>query len=127
LQAGRNAATSWHALLDKSEVLVPLQKPELDIVTYFPRMSTLEQIDRVSAELFHRSAAVDRKEQIHLATYVMKQSGFAKRGFDIPVDPARDSARIMRSVLMKPEQENWIPDLHSHVENVTKEITEENK
>ena len=127
LQAGRNAATSWHTLLDQSEVLVPLQKPELDIVTYFPRMSTLEQIDRVSAELFHRSAATDRKEQIHLATYVMKQSGFAKRGFDIPVDPARDSARIMRSVLMKPEQENWIPDLHSHVENVTKEITEENK
>ncbi len=127
LRADRNAATSWHALLQESDYLQPLQAPELDIVTYFARMNTLEQIDHVSFELFQRSAAVERTEQIHLATYVMKHEGFAKRGFGIPADPDRESARIMRSVLMKPEQETWIPDLHSHVEKVTREIIEENK
>lgn len=127
LRAGRNAATNWYELIQASDYLVALQKPELDIVTYFPNLATLGSIDHVSQELFQRSAAPTRSEQIHLATYVMKQSGFAKRGFDIPKDSTRESARIMRSVLMKPEQENWIPDLHSHVESLTRTIIKEMK
>jgi hypothetical protein len=36
------------------------------------------------------------------------------RGIEIEADV--ESARIMRSVLMKPEQEQLIPELHFHVE-----------
>ena len=125
LQGGRNAAVQWHKLLSESEVLVPLQVPELDIVAYLPRASKLSSIDAISHAVFEKSFQAPRDQQIHLATYVMKPQGFARRGFDLEQD--RDTARILRSVLMKPEQENWIPDLHSHVETLTKQLIKEHK
>ncbi len=120
LLAGRNAALTWHGLLEKSEVLAPYQLPELDIVAYLPRVDSLSELDRVSHELFLRAADADRKEQIHLATYVVKPQALKDRGFSLTEDA--DQARIMRSVLMKPEQENWIGDLHSHLESITREM-----
>ena len=84
----------------------------------------MSQLDHMSYELFLRSAAVDRKEQIHLATYVVKPDALAMRGFNLSQDA--DKARIMRSVLMKPEQEHWVGDLHSHLENLTKQLIGEN-
>jgi hypothetical protein len=33
-----------------------------------------------------------------------------------------DKARIMRSVLMKPEQEFWVGNLHAKVEELTKQL-----
>jgi len=82
-------------------------------------------LDWASHEIFERSAKVDRANQIHLATYVMKPDGFAKRGISLVQNS--DTARIMRSVLMKPEQEHWIPDLHSHVESLAKQLIEEKR
>lgn len=120
LLAGRNAALTWHGLLEKSEVLAPYQLPELDIVAYLPKVDSLSELDRVSHELFLRAADADRKEQIHLATYVVKPQALKDRGFSLTEDA--DQARIMRSVLMKPEQENWIGDLHSHLEAITREM-----
>jgi glutamate/tyrosine decarboxylase-like PLP-dependent enzyme len=120
LLAGRNASLTWHGLLEKSEVLAPYQLPELDIVAYLPKVDSLSELDRVSHELFLRAADADRKEQIHLATYVVKPQALKDRGFSLTEDA--DQARIMRSVLMKPEQENWIGDLHSHLEAITREM-----
>jgi glutamate/tyrosine decarboxylase-like PLP-dependent enzyme len=120
LLAGRNAALTWHDLLAKSEVLAPYQVPELDIVAYLPKVDSLSELDRVSHELFVRSADAERKEQIHLATYVVKPQALKARGFNLIEDA--DQARIMRSVLMKPEQENWIGDLHAHLEATTREM-----
>jgi glutamate/tyrosine decarboxylase-like PLP-dependent enzyme len=120
LLAGRNAALTWHGLLEKSEVLAPYQLPELDIVAYLPKVDSLSELDRASHALFLRAADADRKEQIHLATYVVKPQALKDRGFSLTEDA--DQARIMRSVLMKPEQENWIGDLHSHLEAITREM-----
>ena len=120
LLAGRNAALTWHGLLENSEVLAPYQLPELDIVAYLPKVNSLSELDRFSHELFLRAADADRKEQIHLATYVVKPQALKARGFSLTEDA--EQARIMRSVLMKPEQENWIVDLHSHLEAKTREM-----
>jgi glutamate/tyrosine decarboxylase-like PLP-dependent enzyme len=125
LQGGRNAAVEWHKLLSESEVLVPLQAPELDIVTYLPRASKFSSVDAISQAIFEKSAQAPRDQQIHLATYVMKPQGFIRRSFELEQD--RDTARILRSVLMKPEQENWIPDLHTHVETLAKKLIKEHK
>jgi hypothetical protein len=111
---------TWHGLLEKSEVLAPYQLPELDIVAYLPKVDSLSELDRASHALFLRAADADRKEQIHLATYVVKPQALKDRGFSLTEDA--DQARIMRSVLMKPEQENWIGDLHSHLEAITREM-----
>lgn len=122
---GRRAAVDWHELLSQSEYLQPLQSPELDILAYFPKFDDLASIDWASHEIFERSAQTDRANQIHLATYVMKPEGFSKRG--LRLNENANSARIMRSVLMKPEQEGWIPDLHSHVETLAKQLIEEKR
>jgi len=125
LLGGRRAAVAWHDLIADSEYLTPLQRPELDILAYLPRFDDMSTLDWASHEIFERSAKTDRSNQIHLATYVMKPDGFAKRG--IRLTENAESARIMRSVLMKPEQEHWIPDLHSHVESLAKQLIEEKK
>ena len=120
LLAGRNAALTWHRLLEDSEVLDPYQKPELDIIAYLPKVGSMSELDRISHELFLKSADVERKEQIHLATYVVKPEALSARGFKLNEDA--EQARIMRSVLMKPEQENWVGDLHAHLEKLTREM-----
>jgi glutamate/tyrosine decarboxylase-like PLP-dependent enzyme len=120
LLAGRKAAVKWHELLETSDVLAPYQKPELDIIAYLPRAESMTELDYLSHELFVRSTDVERKEQIHLATYVVNNEALSVRGFNL--NPDADKARIMRSVLMKPEQENWVQNLHNHVEALTKEM-----
>ncbi len=120
LLAGRKAALNWHSLLESSNVLASYQKPELDIVAYLPRVNSMSELDRVSHELFVRAASGERSEQVHLATYVVKPDALAARGFDMVADA--DKARIMRSVLMKPEQEFWVGNLHAKVEELTKQL-----
>ena len=120
LLAGRNAALEWHRLLEDSDVLAPYQKPELDIVAYLPKVSSMSELDRVSHELFLRSASGERRDQIHLATYVVKPEALKARGFTLDEDA--EQARIMRSVLMKPEQEHWVGGLHTQLEAITREM-----
>jgi len=125
LRGGRRAALDWHERLSTSDVLESLQKPELDIVTYLPKTSSMSELDRVSQTIFERSSNLARPDQVHLATYVMKTEGLSKRGIHLEQD--KGSARILRSVLMKPEQEFWVSKLHNHVESMAKSIMEESK
>ena len=120
LRAGRNAAKHWHQLLTDSELLQPLQSPELDIVAYFARTNSLARIDEISQTVFEQAANAERADQIHLATYVMKSQAFADRGFDLQGDEPK--AKILRSVLMKPEHEYLVPTLHSRVESLVSKL-----
>lgn len=116
----RRAATQWYDRLVESEVLVPYQKPELDILTYLPKVASMTKLDEVSHELLVQLGQGDRKEQIHLATYVVKPEQLRARGFDLTEDS--NHARILRSVLMKPEHETWVPILHQKVEKKAAEL-----
>jgi glutamate/tyrosine decarboxylase-like PLP-dependent enzyme len=110
----RNAAASWYEHLLSSEVLMPYQKPELDIITYLPRAKSMSQLDQVSHEILIQAAQGPKADQIHLATYVVQEDQLKQRAINLTND-ARD-ARILRSVLMKPEHEALVPTLHSKVE-----------
>jgi hypothetical protein len=120
LRAGRNAAKHWHQLLSESELLQPLQKPELDIVAYFARTDSLAKIDEISQTVFEQAANTERADQIHLATYMMKSQAFADRGFALQGDELK--AKILRSVLMKPEHEYLVPKLHARVESLVSNL-----
>jgi hypothetical protein len=74
----------------------------------------MSELDRVSHAIFEMAADTTRPQQTHLATYVVSESKLAIRGIDLRDDAV--SARIMRSVLMKPEHEPLIPEMHQHVE-----------
>lgn len=116
----RKAATSWYDLLVASDVLQPYQKPELDILTYLPKVSSMSKLDEVSHELLVQLGAGPKQQQIHLATYVVKPNQLAQRGFDLAKDA--DHGRILRSVLMKPEHELWVPKLHERIESLAREL-----
>ncbi len=114
LRAGRRGALELAARLAESERLVTYQRPELDIVTYLPRRTTMSQLDDASAELFHRAADAPEREQIHLATYTVKQHDLERRGHVLVED--RATARILRSTVMKPESEFQIESIHERLE-----------
>ena len=115
-----NAANNWHKLLLESDVLMPYQKPELDILTYLPRTSSMKELDFLSHEVLVQAGLGAREDQIHLATYIVKPEQLSQRGIKLSEDAS--SARILRSVLMKPEHEHQIPFLHRRVEDLTRKL-----
>ena len=128
LRPGRLAALHWAELIDGSEVLDLYQPPELDIVTYLPRVrpaagrarAPLSAIDRASG---HVLAAGMADSSVFLATYAVSPASLAERGHH--VDPDVERGRILRSVLMKPEAELAVGALHSRVEALAVQALEE--
>ena len=115
LSAGYRAAQNWYGLLNESDILQPYQKPELDIIAYLPRANSMSEIDRLSQAIFLQAEQAPREEQIHLATYMVKPNALFAHGINVETDLAK--ARILRSTLMKPEHETWVPRLHKHIED----------
>jgi glutamate/tyrosine decarboxylase-like PLP-dependent enzyme len=116
LRAGRRGALEWASLLERSSELTAYQEPELDIVTYLPRRPSMSTLDAASAGLFHAAAAGDPADQIHLATYTVTAAALAARGHDVVDD--QPAARILRSTVMKPESEAYVPAIHARLERL---------
>jgi len=116
LRANRRGALAWAGLLEESSALSSYQSPELDIVTYFPTRDSLSEIDAASSALFHAAAAGDPAEQIHLATYSVTAEAMAARGHTALADTTH--ARILRSTVMKPESEAYVPSIHTRLEHL---------
>ncbi len=110
---GYRAAQTWYGLIAESDILRPYQRPELDIITYLPQVTSMSELDRVSHAIFEFAADTARLQQTHLATYVVTPAQLRARGIHLEEDAER--GRIMRSVLMKPEHEPLIPEMHHHV------------
>ena len=108
LEAGVRAARAWAALLRESGELRLLTEPELDIVGYYPRRGSLSEIDAASARVL--DAGMQAEDPVYLSTLRVEAEAF-------PPDVERDAdgARILRSVLMKPEHEPHVPWLHERV------------
>jgi glutamate/tyrosine decarboxylase-like PLP-dependent enzyme len=117
LAAGRRAALEWARLLEGSVSLELYQPPELDIVAYFPATPSrsLSEIDGASARMLADGMA-DPQRPVYLSTLRIAADDFARRHPGIGRD--RDGARILRSVLMKPEAESFVPELHARVERL---------
>src|ERR1022692_2982851 len=117
LAAGRRAALDWAQLIGDSEVLDLYQAPELDILCYFPTTSpaSLSAIDHASAQMLADGMA-DRANPVYLSTLRVTKHAFARRHPRLSAD--RDGARILRSVLMKPECEGYASTLHARIEQL---------
>jgi len=117
LAAGRRAALDWAQLLSDSGRLELYQRPELDIVCYFPAASppSLSAIDQASARMLAEGMA-DPAHPVYLSTLRVTADAFGRRHPGVAAD--RDGARILRSVLMKPEAENVVADLHARIEQL---------
>ena len=114
LAAGRRAAVRWASIIRESDALELYQEPELDIVTYFPRTTplTLSAVDAASHRVMETgmNAAVD---PVFLSVARASKEAFAARHPEVQADV--DGARVLRSVLMKPESEDYLDTLHARV------------
>jgi glutamate/tyrosine decarboxylase-like PLP-dependent enzyme len=116
LRPGRRAALAWAELIRGSEELTLYQPPQLDILGYFPTRSRLSEVDRASAEVLDAGMNLPTDDALFLATYTVAGSDLGARGHSVEADvPA---GRILRSVLMKPETEAHVPELHDRVKRL---------
>jgi glutamate/tyrosine decarboxylase-like PLP-dependent enzyme len=117
LAAGRRAALAWSQLLGASDRLRLYQRPELDIVCYFPvtTPASLATIDQASARIL-ADGMKDPAHPVFLSTLTVEADTFARRHPDVAADTGR--ARILRSVLMKPESESYLAQLHARIEDL---------
>lgn len=119
LAAGRRAALDWSELIEASDVLRLYQRPELDIVTYFPAAGpapTMSGIDRASERVLR--AGMTAPDPVYLSTLRAGAEAFRARHRWVGADA--DGARVLRSVLMKPEHEQYVPHLHARVEELAR-------
>ncbi|MFE0646623.1 pyridoxal phosphate-dependent decarboxylase family protein [Streptomyces sp. NPDC058877] len=117
LHADRRAATTWATLLHQSPHLELYQQPDLDIVTYFPTPPhpALSCIDTASQQLLEAGMNA-QPDPVYLSVLRADAEAFTRRHPHLKRDA--DSARIMRSVLIKPESEHYLPTLHARVEQL---------
>ena len=118
LAAGRRAALKWADLIETSDLLELYQQPQLDIVTYFPAVdpATLSGIDAASARIL--ADGMTAPDPVYVSTLKAGHEAFTARHPKITTDT--DAARILRSVLMKPESEHHVEHLHNRVEQLTR-------
>jgi glutamate/tyrosine decarboxylase-like PLP-dependent enzyme len=112
LGAGRRAALAWAGELAGSERLNLHLQPELDIVTFFPAADSLSQIDARAAAILQ--AGMSGSDPTFLSVLSVDGAAFGQLHPDLTIDA--DAARILRSVLMKPEHELVVQRLHREVE-----------
>jgi glutamate/tyrosine decarboxylase-like PLP-dependent enzyme len=108
LAAARRAALAFADRLRRSDVLRLYLDPELDIVTYLPPASSLSELDAASASILR--AGMGEDDPVFLSTLFLEAAHLPDLEADAP------GARILRSVLMKPEHEPAVDWLATRVE-----------
>ena len=113
LAACRRAALDWAALLGESGLLKLYQPPELDIICYFRQLpgATMSGIDEASVLMLDRGMKASRP--VFLSTLRVSAAVMSSRHPGVKAD--QDGARILRSVLMKPEARGYVTELHARV------------
>jgi glutamate/tyrosine decarboxylase-like PLP-dependent enzyme len=121
LAACRRAALDWAALISESGLLRLYQPPGLDIVCFFPHVpgETMSGIDESSVLMLARGMKQDRP--VFLSTLRVTAAGLSRRHPAVRAD--RDGTRILRSVLMKPEAQGYVAELHARVEGLAAQVT----
>ena len=111
LAATLRAARAFARGIEASPAFRLWRECELDIVGYYPAGASLSEIDAASGALFDRAMAAP--EAVYLSLYRVDADAF-------PPEIVRDRphARILRSVLMKPEHEAWAESLVTRLEEM---------
>lgn len=114
----RKAALNGYSLMVNSEKLKPYKKPELDILTYFPiqlstKPQTTSQISELSKKVFEAGM---RDQTFYLSLFKVPSSEFNRLHPEYEADT--DYVTILRSVFMRPEQEDFVEELVDRIEKV---------
>lgn len=114
LEAGRAAALALHDALARdarfAERFAPLMPPELDIVAWAVRAPSASAASEAARRTFDAAAA----RGLHLAAAAFPRAMVEPCGAVGRWD--RDTVLCLRSVLMKPEHREWMPEILARLE-----------
>ena len=116
LEAGRTAALALFQWLQQSDCFVPLLEPELDIVVWGVRAASASESSQQARALFQQA----RQHQVYLALATIPRSLGETKGIVTHWD--QDTITCLRSVLMKPEHREWMPEIITRLQRATGEI-----
>jgi glutamate/tyrosine decarboxylase-like PLP-dependent enzyme len=119
IRPGRRAALRWARLLADSEELALYQEPDLDIVTFLPRAERVSDVDLLSSAVMREGMAGRPDEAVFVVACEVTAQALRARGHRLHEDV--DRAKILRSVLLKPESERWTDDQHIRLEGLAKQ------
>jgi hypothetical protein len=105
LSASRRAALDLANRLKSDPRFVVPFDPELDIVVWAPRAASASAASAESQRIFDEAARRD----LHLALIQLPVAFFAEAWPELEKD--RDYVLSLRSVLMKPEHEQWTDEI----------------
>lgn len=88
-------------------------QPELDIVAYYPEPSVphLEMVHKMSAGIMHSGMQGNESDRIFVSLYHVPSIFLTSRHNEWAVSTSLDRIAILRSVLMKPEHRDFVPEL----------------
>lgn len=112
LAACLDGAAAFADAIEGSRGFSLLLRPALDIVCYYPTAKTSTQISRASAEVFERGERTP--EPVYLAKLTLDAGRFAALAPGVTIDS--ESVTVLRSVLMRPEQAAWAPEIVRRLE-----------
>jgi glutamate/tyrosine decarboxylase-like PLP-dependent enzyme len=107
LAACRRAALGLADALRDDDALALLLEPELDIVVYHPRRGSLPAVDAASAAMLAAGMAPGGDDPVFVSALRVGEALFPA----VVARDGADGARVLRSVLMKPEHElhvDWL-------------------
>ena len=109
LEASRRAALALATRLSQDPGFALIMQPELDIVVWAVRSASASESSTLAQKVFDAAARRD----LHLALIRIPTALFAA----VVPDAARNCPEVLclRSVLMKPEHEAWVPELVSRL------------
>ncbi len=102
LDACLRAARMFWQKLHNSSTFTPLMRPELDIVVYAVNAATTRESSVKARQVFVEAA----KRELHLALIELPVDVVSRYAPEIDADS--ETVTCLRSVLMKPEHENWL-------------------
>jgi glutamate/tyrosine decarboxylase-like PLP-dependent enzyme len=110
LDAGLRSARELWQRLHNSSTFTPLMYPELDIIVYAVNSRSSSEASRRARQVFDEAA----KRELHLALIDLPADFIRRYAPEIEVDS--ETATCLRSVLMKPEHEEWVERIYALLE-----------
>ena len=108
------AAEDFATLITKQPNGSIYQYPQLDIVGYFqiPHIKSISELNRVNKEIFQKGM-IDRKKGFHLSLFSIPADSFVLKFPEF--NPDQSHATILRSVFLKAEHKNFVPELADRI------------
>lgn len=117
LEASLRAARSFRDRLSESAQFSLVLDPQIDIVAYAPMADSVSELDRKSKELFDRG--MEERDPVYVSLLRLSAEKAKQALPGLKEDAA--SARVLRSVLMKPEHERAVTSIVERLENLIEE------